>query len=78
MSHARAPAVEAAGSDPPSPRLQWREVLVLMLRKSAWVVQPRPLCPHLEFIVFIYFREAVHGIKRFWQEPTSERPVTTV
>lgn len=51
---------------------------MLMLSKSAWIVQSQPLCPHLEFIVFFYFRETVHGIKRFWQEPTSERPMTTV
>lgn len=56
----------------------WREKLVLMLSKSTWIVQSRPLCPHLEIIVFIDFRETVHGIKRFWQEPTSERPITTV
>lgn len=55
---------------------EWREMLVLMLSRSSWAVQSQPLCPHLEFTAFISFRDM--EIKRVWQEPTSERPKTTV
>lgn len=75
-SHAR--ALQSSRVRPSPAVAPWREMLVLMLSKSTWIVQSRPLCPHLEIIVFIGFRETVHGIKRFWQEPTSERPITTV
>lgn len=38
---------------------------MLVLSKSTWVVQSPPLCPHLEFIVFIYLERLYMELKDF-------------